>query len=193
MALIRDKWPGVIASGTCLVLWCTLSATSVVAANGFDSLLAEEEAQAADVFLLEDEVVVFESIRMGLALFLAECQDAEACPLLPDGYELETLLRILNARIDMLTLRRQEAESETAFAATLSAYVRERDGYALQMEAVEELIADSETLDELSEEAILDGELTDRLLQQELQLFEVDITDLSDDGEDDSDANGPAE
>ncbi len=195
MALIPDKWPGMMGLGTSLglVLWCTLSAPPVAAANGFDSILAEEEAQAADVILLEDEVAVFESIRMGLALFLAECDDADACPLSPDGNELETLVQILNTRVDMLTLRRQEAESEAAFDAILSAYVRERDGYALQMEAVEELIADSATLSGLSEEAILDGELADKLLQQELQLFEEDITDLSEDDEDDSDANSLAE
>jgi hypothetical protein len=172
------------------------------AVTGPGNILAEDEANDADAATLVNEAGVFESIRMGIALSMAQCEGLPDCSPAVNEEELKQLIQALDTRIDNLTLRQEEVEDPEGFDEILAIYVNERDNYAHFMEKLGTYTKDIEAVgDQLEielipeeelvpEEEIVEEELVDKAaseevidITEELQFFEDDF-ELGDEEED---------
>ncbi|MBL1140581.1 MAG: hypothetical protein HND53_00950 [Proteobacteria bacterium] len=159
----------------------------IASINSSAAILDKEAADKADLNLLQNETVVFQSIRMGIALSLAQCDGVELCSLTVEENEIKELINTLDDRIDNLVLKQEEAEDPVAFDKILSAYIDERESYTGHLEKLKgiksSLDEDGDLLDETLEseatdfpvESARNEELLDYLNQiQELEAFEDD-------------------
>ena len=173
-----------------------LSPVQGMAVTGPGNILANDEANNADATTLVNEAGVFESIRMGIALAMAQCEGLAGCSPAVNEEELKQLIRALDTRIDNLTLRQEEVEDPEGFDEILALYVNERDNYAHFMEKLGTYSKDIEAIgEEVEEELILEEEIVEEELideatseevvdlTEELQFFEDDL-DLGDEEED---------
>jgi len=122
------------------------SGTSLAVVTGPGNILANEEANAADAATLANEAGVFGSIRMGIALSMAQCEGSADCSPSVNEDELKQLIQTLDTRIDVLTLRQEEAVDPEGFDEILALYVNERDQYAHFMEKLGTLSKDIEAV-----------------------------------------------
>lgn len=124
-----------------MILAGLISITPVTQAR----ILADDEAAQAPTSSLQDEARVFSSIRMGIALSMAQCEGRELCTPSVNSEEIKRLLDTLNTRIEELTLKQETVEDPEAFQQVLSLYVDERDNYSNVLEqlgTIEEDIQD---------------------------------------------------
>ena len=178
-----------------LVFNIALSLLFIVSMNSSAAILEKSEAEQADLGLLSDEPIVFQSIGMGIALSIAQCDGVELCSLTVEESEIQELINALDARINSLILRQEQAEDPEGFDKVLTAYVNERDNYNAHLEKLKEITStldtDVDLLDELEldaepdfpVEAARNAELLE-YIEDELELFEddelVDDEDLGD-------------
>lgn len=158
------------------------------------AILDKEQANKADLNLLQNETNVFKSIGMGIALSIAQCEGVDFCTLTVEEAEIKQLLHTLNERIDSLVLKQEEAEDPVAFDNVLTAYVDERESYTSHLEKLKSikssLDADSDLLDESFEseasdfpvESARNEELLEYLNEiQDLEAFEDEELEDDDD------------
>lgn len=100
-------------------------------------ILDDIEAEQADTAALNAETKVFDSIGMGIALSLAQCEEQDQC-LVIDANEIEQLIGTLDERINDLILRQNGGKGE--FTDILTVYVDQRESYLKYQEELEELI-----------------------------------------------------
>ena len=161
---------------------------ALYSSNIMAAILGTQEAEQADLTLLKDETLVFQSIGMGIALSLAQCEGIDLCSITVDEDEIKELINALDKRINSLVLKQEEAEDPVEFDKVLTAYVNERDNYATHLEKLKSITS---TLDEdldLLEKAVetepdfpVESARDEELLQymEELEFFEDE--DLEDD------------
>lgn len=101
--------------------------------------------EQADLTTLDNETAVFQSISMGVALSLAQCDGIDLCSLSVDQDELNELINALDARINSLVLKQEAAEDPAAIDQVLTAYMNERDNFGSHLEKLKSL---SSELDE---------------------------------------------
>ena len=126
---------------TTLVLSGVLLGSPVLQAR----ILADDEAAQAPTSTLQQEAKIFSSIRMGIALSMAQCEGRDLCSPSVNSNEIKRLLETLDNRIDDLTLKQESVEDPDAFQEVLAIYVDERDNYNSVLEklgTVEEDIED---------------------------------------------------
>jgi hypothetical protein len=128
------------------------------------AILDKDEADRADLNLLQNETVVFKSIGMGIALSIAQCEGVDLCSLTVEEGEIQELINTLDARIEGLVLKQEEAEDPVAFDKVLTAYINERETYTSHLEKLKSITS---TLD-------VDNELLDGTLESEAVDFPVD-------------------
>lgn len=116
------------------------------------AILDKDEVDNADLAMLENETAVFQSIGMGIALSIAQCEGVELCSLTVEENEIKKLLDTLDDRIDNLTLKQEEAEDPVAFDKVLTAYVNERESYTSHLEKLQNITNTVSTDDELADE-----------------------------------------
>jgi hypothetical protein len=154
-------------------------------------ILNTEEVEQADLSLLQDETKVFQSIGMGIALSLAQCEGIDLCSLTVEESEIRELLNTLESRIGSLVLKQEEAEDPAGFNDVLTAYMNERDSYNAHLEKLKSITStldtDSDLLDESEEadfpvESARNEELLDYM--NELEAFEDDELEDDEDLED---------
>ena len=149
---------------------------------GLDSIFTDE-GQTADVVSLENAVTRFRSVRMGIELSLAECEELSLCSPPVNGEELDTLIQLLDEHVDMLSRLREDAESPGEFDELLSVYSNERgsmEGLAGDLEGLGELPVAVPDF-ELPDTGAIEAELTETLLE-----FEDTDEELLDDESDES-------
>jgi hypothetical protein len=165
----------------------------LASANVSAAILDKDEAAQADLSMLQDETQIFQSIGMGIALSIAQCEGIDICSLTVEKDEIQELINTLDTRIDSLVLRQEEAEDPVSFDKVLTAYITERENYSTHLEKLKNITstldAESDLLDkslELDEEesdfpveTAKDEELLDYV--NELEAFEDD--ELEDDEE----------
>lgn len=174
----------------------TVAGLIATAPAGHARILADDEAEQAPTPALRDEVRLFSSIRMGLALSMAQCEGRELCTPTVNSDEVQRLLETLNTRIEDLTLKQESVEDPEAFEEVLSLYVDERDNlnsFLERLGTVEEDIEDigveSEVVDfedaeldeTLSEDATFADEPVDSAAGDEFEIFEDVGEELEDD------------
>lgn len=162
-------------------------------ANVSAVILNTEEVEQAELSLLQDETKVFQSIGMGIALSLAQCEGIDLCSLTVEENEIRALLKTLESRIGTLVLKQEESEDPAALNEVLTAYMDERDNYNVHLE---KLIGITGTLDDeldLLDEAIapetdfpVESARNEELLDyiNELEAFEDDELEDDEDLED---------
>lgn len=164
-----------IAYSIILTLFINVNAAAVI--------LTSEEAEQADLSLLNNETKVFQSIGMGIALSLAQCEGIDLCSLTVEENEIRELLKALESRIGSLILKQEESEDPAAIDNVLTAYMNERDSYNAHLEKLQSITSTLDTDSDLLEEpdtfeadfpveSARDEELLDYL--NELEAFEDD-------------------
>ena len=142
-------------------------------------ILNKEEAAKADLTTLQDEIELFKSISMGIALSIAHCEGNDSCALPMNEKEVQQLIDTLEARIDSLAVRQAEIDDIIGFNKVLSAYINERDNYSMHIERIRSLVinfGNRRNVPELGDdpdfpvETAINEELLDYL--NELSLFE---------------------
>ncbi len=113
--------------------------------NVFAVILNNEEVEQADLASLQNETKVFQSIGMGIALSLAQCEGVDLCSLTVEESEIRELLNTLESRIGTLVLKQEEADDPAGLNDVLTAYMDERDSYTAHLEKLQSI---SSSLDE---------------------------------------------
>jgi hypothetical protein len=116
-------------------------------------ILTNEEVEQADLSLLVDETKVFQSIGMGIALSLAQCEGIDLCSLTVEESEIRELLKALESRIGSLILKQEEADDPAGIDNVLTAYMNERDSYNAHLEKLQSITSTLDTDSELLDEA----------------------------------------
>jgi len=122
-------------------------------ANVAAVILTNEEVEQADLSLLTDETKVFQSIGMGIALSLAQCEGIDLCSLTVEESEIRELLKALDSRIGSLILKQEEAEDPAGIDNVLTAYMNERDSYNAHLEKLQSITSTLDTDSDLLEES----------------------------------------
>jgi len=156
----------------------------LVSINVFAAILDKDEADKANLTLLKNETVLFQSIGMGIALSIARCEGVDLCSLTVEEKEIQELINALEERIENLVLKQEEAENPVEFSNVITAYVNERDSFTSHLEKLKSITNTSdiegdllyETLELESKEADfpVDSARNEELLDylNELEAFE---------------------
>tara|TARA_R110002096_G_C14642952_1_gene725697 strand:+ start:1559 stop:2137 length:579 start_codon:yes stop_codon:yes gene_type:complete len=131
---------------------CLVLITLFVNVNTFAVILNTEEAEQANLTLLENETKVFQSIGMGIALSLAQCEGVDLCSLTVEEAEIRELLKALESRIGSLILKQEEAEDPAGIDNVLTAYMNERDSYNAHLEKLQSITSAFDAEKDLLEE-----------------------------------------
>jgi hypothetical protein len=163
----------------------------LISVNVSAAILDKGEVDKADLNLLQDETVVFQSIGMGIALSIAQCEGVDLCSLTVEEGEIQELINTLDARIEGLVLKQEEVEDPVGFGKVLTAYINERENYATHLEKLKNITStldvDSDLLDdslELESEAAdfpVDSARNEELLDYLNELDAFDDEELKDD------------
>ncbi len=116
-------------------------------------ILNSEEVEQADLSLLLDETKVFQSIGMGIALSIAQCEGVDVCSLTVEENEIRELLKALDSRIGSLILKQEEAEDPAGIDNVLTAYMNERDSYNAHLEKLQTITSTLDTDSDLSDDS----------------------------------------
>ena len=156
-------------------------------------ILNSEEVEQADLSLLLDETKVFQSIGMGIALSIAQCEGVDVCSLTVEENEIRELLKALDSRIGSLILKQEEAEDPAGIDNVLTAYMNERDSYNAHLEKLQTITStldtDSGLLEDLDEDEAdfpVESARNEELLEymNELEAFEDEELEDDEDLED---------
>ena len=170
--------------------------TLLASVNVSAAILDKEEAAQADLTMLQDETIEFQSIGMGIALSLAQCEGVDLCSLTVEESEIQELIYTLDARIDGLVLRQEEAEDPVGFDKVLTAYINERENYTTHLEKLKSIIstldAEGDLLDDLLEPTSAEPDFpVETARDEELLLDYLEDEELEDEElEDDEDLEG---
>lgn len=104
------------------------------------AILDREAIETAAPAELSAEASVFESIGIGIALSIAQCESVEFCFLALEQSEIQELIDLLAYRIETLDARRRAGGSE-GLDGILGAYVGQRDNYTGYLEKLRRLRA----------------------------------------------------
>lgn len=104
------------------------------------AILDREAIETAAPAELSAEASVFESIGIGIALSIAQCESVEFCFLALEQSEIQELIDLLAYRIETLDARRRAGASEE-LDGILGAYVGQRDNYTGYLEKLRRLRA----------------------------------------------------
>lgn len=103
------------------------------------AILEDQDAGTAPAATLEAEAQLFETIRQGIALSLAQCEINPRCNATVNREELRRIVGKLETRLDALTARHSES-GDPALEPVLLAYVETRDGYNKFLEQADAIL-----------------------------------------------------
>ena len=124
----------------------TSASTLVFAAN----LIGLEQLAFIDVGLFEEDLSLFGIIGSGVALALAQCEEVEGCAPDVSESELEELIIALQARIDELEKRLEDAQGadRAKIEELLSGYRQEMENFQGYKQQLQEYYSDDEDYEE---------------------------------------------
>jgi hypothetical protein len=108
-------------------------------------ILADDVATRADVSVLETEAELFEQIKNGVLLSLAECDHEKACSPNVNSDEIQRILLKLDSRITSLSTRYTKTR-EQGLDKVLLTYADARKGYAAVLDKLDALSDQDEDL-----------------------------------------------
>lgn len=159
------------------------------------AILDENAAEQADLASLQNETELFQSIGMGIALSIAQCDGVELCTLTVEVNEIQELINTLDQRINNLVLKQEEAEDPVEFDKVLTAYVNQKESYTAHLEKLRTMTGAIDTEDDLFDDFEFDSEVSDFPVEsarnEELLDYLNDLDAFEDDElEDDEDLEG---
>jgi len=101
---------------------------SPVQAQESIGVLNDKDADQADAGALQAEASLFESIRQGMELSIAQCELTPKCTPTVSREELHRIVGKLETRLDAVTAR-HSAQGDAALEPVMLAYVETRDRY----------------------------------------------------------------
>lgn len=114
--------------GALLVILAAFAASGPVPAQDSVGILDDKDAERAETGTLQSEAQLFEIIRQGIAVSIAQCEGTPGCVPSVSREELNRILGKLETRLDVLTARHSQS-GDAALEPVLLAYVETRDGY----------------------------------------------------------------
>ncbi len=111
-----------------LIFAAALMIAIPASAQDMGTILDDRDADAADARALQAEARLFENIRQGIALSIAQCELTTTCKPTVNREELRRILGKLETRLDALTNRHSKS-GDAALEPVMLAYVGTRDGY----------------------------------------------------------------
>ena len=111
-----------------VVAFVAALAVAPVFAQDVKGILDDRDADAAEPGTLQSEAQLFETIRQGIALSIAECELTPKCKPTVNREELRRIVGKIETRLDALTSRHSKS-GDTALEPVMLAYVGTRDGY----------------------------------------------------------------
>lgn len=156
--------------GLLLAIALALAGTTALAQDG-NGVLDDKDAARADPAALQAEQELFETIRQGIAVSIAQCELAPKCNPTVAREELRRIVGKLDTRLDTLTARHTES-GDAALEPIMVAYVETRDGYNEFLSRLDSILPPE---DEFGEPLDL-GELP-----EEFDVFSDADADLTDD------------
>ena len=160
-------------SAYCIIIFS--SSVQAVQPNVLDI----NEIISADITTLSEDTKIFNTIGMGIALSIAECDGRDICDPTVDEDEIGKLIETLDRRIEDVISREQNDEEELTTIRT--AYIDTRDKYADYMERLSKI-----TKPELPEEELIEEDFfveEDAMTEDEYGAFD-DTEDVLEDDED---------
>lgn len=112
---------------------------SPVGAQESIGVLNDKDADQADAGALQAEATLFETIRQGIALSIAQCELTPKCTPTVSREELRRIVGKLETRLDTLTAR-HSAGGDAALEPIMVAYVESRDRYNEFLTKVDQLL-----------------------------------------------------
>lgn len=136
-----------------LILCCTFASTTAVPATG--NILPDDAFAEADVSSLKAEARLFDRIKDGVMLTLAECELADTCNPSVGRREVEWIIETIDIRITTLVDRYSETNNQELEEALLI-YSDARDGYAGALEQLQALSGPDDEEDTMGEDDFVD-------------------------------------
>ena len=185
MILTREKH---YFFGIAIFLWLLLFSIGVVAEENEEIevpvVLNLNTISSADIGTLSKEVELFETIRKGIQLSLAGCETSGFCLSTTSEGEFIRLIQILRHRIEGLTTRLEEEQSDE-LAQVLERYQKESDAYDEHLAFIQDVASQFGFFNEV-DFIVAEEALTQALLEyEESELFEDDAV-FEDDGFDEA-------
>jgi len=146
----------------------------VIAAQS--DVLDIDEIASADISLLLEDTQVFNTIGMGIALSIAECDGKDICDPTADEGEIEQLIEALDQRIEGVVSRQHDSEEE--LTPVITAYVDTKEKYADYLERLGKIAKPELSQEEFIEEDLFTNE--DALTEDEYSAFDDVEEDLED-------------
>lgn len=117
-----------------------LAAAAPLRAQEAAGILDDRDAGNAGAQVLQAEAQLFEHIRQGIALSIAQCELSPAkCTPTVSREEVRHIVEKLEGRLDTLTARHTES-GDAALEPVLLAYVETRDGYTQFLNKLDTLL-----------------------------------------------------
>lgn len=136
-----------------LMLCCAFASTTVVSATG--NILPDDAFAEADVSSLKAEARLFDRIKDGVVLTLAECELADTCTPSVGSREVEWIIETIDVRITTLIDRYSETNDQELEEALLI-YSDAREGYADALEQLRALPGSDDDEDAVGEDDFVD-------------------------------------
>jgi len=138
-----------------------------------------DEIISSDINTLVEDTKVFNTIGLGIALSIAQCEGRDICDPTVDENEIGQLIEALDQRIEGVVSRQQNSDEE--LTNVITAYVDTKEKYADYLQRLSEIARPEIPQEEFAEEDLFSSE--DALTEDEYSAFDDFEEDLEDDEE----------
>ena len=136
-----------------------------------------DEITSSDINTLVEDTRVFNTIGLGIALSIAQCEGRDICDPTVDENEIGQLIEALDRRIEGVVSRQQDNEED--MSNIITAYVDTREKYTDYLQRLGKIARPEIPQEEFAEEDLFSSE--DALTEDEYSAFDDFEEDLEDD------------
>ena len=138
-----------------------------------------DEITSSDINTLVEDTRVFNTIGLGIALSIAQCEGRDICDPTVDENEIGQLIEALDRRIEGVVSRQQDNEED--MSNIITAYVDTREKYTDYLQRLGKIARPEIPQEEFAEEDLFSSE--DALTEDEYSAFDDFEEDLEDDAD----------
>ncbi len=136
-----------------------------------------DEITSSDINTLVEDTRVFNTIGLGIALSIAQCEGRDICDPTVDENEIGQLIEALDRRIEGVVSRQQDNEED--MSNIITAYVDTREKYTDYLQRLGKIARPEIPQEEFAKEDLFSSE--DALTEDEYSAFDDFEEDLEDD------------
>ena len=138
-----------------------------------------DEISSSDINTLVEDTRVFNTIGLGIALSIAQCEGRDICDATVDENEIVQLIETLDRRIEGVVTRQQNSDEE--LTPVITAYVDTKEKYSDYLQRLSKIARPEIPQEEFAEEDLFSSE--DALTEDEYSALDDFEEDLEDDEE----------